>query len=107
MVPLGNAGLYFRDRSNFYTWAAQTPAPLPLTVKAGLIYQNVGPAKLALLSTGSTTPIERISVPPEQKDHKIKLQPRAAGLHKIEFSDRTGGTMLSWPEGTAWTIPAG
>src|SRR5207247_1270321 len=106
-VPAGNAGLYYRDRSTFYTWAAKPPAPLALTVKGGLLYQNLGDVKLTLYQAGATEPVDRMSVTPDQKEHVVRLQPRALGLHRVEVSDRTAGTSLSWPAGTAWTIPAG
>jgi hypothetical protein len=107
VVPAGTVDAYFRDRFVFYTWAAKSPAALLLTVKAGLIYQNLGPTKLALSATGSSGEPERTSVSPDRKEHAVRLQPRAGGLHRLEVSDRTAGTALSWPPGTPWVVPAG
>ncbi len=104
-VPAGSAGLYFRDQATFYTWVEKAPALLPLTVKAGLIYQNVGAARLSLHRGG--TIVARSAVPPDQKEYPVRFRPRAAGLHRAQLSDRTGGTILTWPAGTPWTVPAG
>jgi hypothetical protein len=106
-VPAGTIDAYFRDRSVFYTWAAKPPAALPLTVRGGLVYQNLGPSKLALSGVGSAEEPERTSVPPDRKEHAVRLQPRAGGLHRLELSDRTAGTSLSWPAGTRWVVPTG
>jgi hypothetical protein len=106
VVP-GNAGLSFRDRSIFYTWAAKSPAPLPLSVKAGLLYQNLGDAKLTLAHVGTTASVDQTTVAPDQKEHAVQFQPRDSGLYRVEIADRTAGTSLSWQAGTAWTIPAG
>jgi hypothetical protein len=105
-VPTGIAGMYFRDRSVFYTWSAG-PAALPLTVKAGLIYQNLGSARVSLHRAGVADATEPAAIAPDQKEHAIKLQPHVAGLHQVVVSDRTAGTSLSWPAGTPWVIPAG
>src|SRR5262249_24510350 len=56
---------------------------------------------------GSGGEPERTTVPPDQKEHAVRLQPRASGLHRLEVSDRTAGTFLSWPAGTGWAIPTG
>lgn len=106
-VAAGTAGLYFRDRAVFYTLAGQPPAALPLSIKGGLLYQNLGPAKLALSAVASAAQTERLVVPPDQKEHALRLQPRVSGLHRLDVTDRTAGTSLSWPAGTPWTIPAG
>lgn len=107
VVPTGAAGLYFRNSLNFYTWSDEKPVAVPLTVKAGLIYQMVGDARLSLFRDGEADAVTKIAVLPDQKEHAIRLLPRASGLHRIEFSDRSGGTILSWPAGTPWTIPTG
>lgn len=106
-APLGDAGLYFRNQAAFYIWTSESPGSLPLKVKAGLIYQHVGNVKLSLSRIGATTRVDRTSVAPDQKPHAVNLQMNTAGLHKVEVSDRSGGTALSWPEGKPWTIPAG
>lgn len=106
-VPLGTAGLYLRNSLTFYTWVGEKPAEIPLTVKAGLIYQNVGDARLSLHREGEPEAGAKHAAPPDQKEHNLRLQPRAAGLHRVEFADRSGGTLLTWPAGVPWTIPAG
>lgn len=109
-VPTGSAGLYLRNTLNFYTWvnegAKEEPAGLPLTVKAGLIYQSVGDARLRLFRVGEAEPVAKAAAPPDQKEYEIHLQPRQPGLHRVEFADRSGGTLLSWPAGTPWTLSA-
>jgi hypothetical protein len=101
-VPAGNPGLYFRDRAVFSTWSAKAGSLLPLRIKAGLLYQHVGPARVSLHGEG----IRRV-LPPDKKERTIRLNPRTPGLHRVEVTDRTGGTILSWPAGTRWVIPAG
>lgn len=110
-VPLGSAGLYFRNSLTFYTWVSgqtgKRPAEIPLSVKAGLIYQNVGDARVGLHREGEAAAVSKSAVPPDLKEHELRLQPRMAGLHRVEFADRSGGTLLTWPTGIPWTIPAG
>jgi hypothetical protein len=106
-VPRGDAGLYFRDRSVFYTWTMQPPAALAVTAQGGLIYQNVGDVKLTLLRARGADPADRITIAPDRQEHAVLLQPHFAGLHRVEVSDRTGGTTLTWPAESPWTIPTG
>lgn len=106
-VPAGTAGLYFRDRSVFHTWVADPAEPVALTVKGGLIYQNLGDAKLTLSGPGAAAPAGRAAVPPDQKEHAVLLKARAAGLHRVEAADRSAGTSITWPAGRPWVIPAG
>lgn len=103
----GDAGLYFRNRSVFYTWADKASFSLPLIIKGGLIYQNVGNVKVSLFRPDVVVPSERKSVIPDQKAHSVGLQLSTAGLHQVEVTDRSGGTALSWPDGKPWSIPAG
>lgn len=106
-VPIGSAGLYFRDHPVFYTWATGPTAAFSLMVKAGLLYQNLGNARLSLHRAGAEEASDKTKVPPDQKEHAVQLKASAAGLHQVVLSDRTAGTSLSWPDGTPWTIPAG
>jgi hypothetical protein len=106
-VPAGSAGLYFRGRARFYTWVAAPPAALPLTVKSGVIQDNVGNARLSLHRVGTAEAADRAAVPPDGKEHAVRLRPAASGLHRVELSDGTAGTALSWPAGMPWTVPAG
>lgn len=105
-APVGSAGLYFRDSPVFYTWATGKEA-VSLTVKAGLIYQNLGNARVSLHRVGAVDAVDQTALPPDQKERVIRLQTSAAGLHRVSITDRSAGTSLSWPEGTPWTIPAG
>jgi hypothetical protein len=106
-VPAGNMGAYLRDRAIFYTRIAEPPEALALTVKGGLIYQNLGPAKIALFRAGATEATERSTVPPDQKEHAIRLRPQATGLHRVEMLDRSSGTTVTPPTGIPWTIAVG
>lgn len=106
-VPPGNAGLYFRDRPSFYTWAVEKTEDLEFKAKAGLIYQNVGDARLSLRRPSEVESPGFAAVPPDQKERQVTLRMRGVGLQRLELSDRTGGTILAWPAGTPLTIPAG
>lgn len=107
MVPAGDAGLFYRDKSVFYTWAAKPSQALPVTVKGGVLYQNLGELKLELVPVGATENVVRATFPPDQKVHPFDLVPRSAGLHRVDVSDRSAGNAVTWAAGTPWTIPCG
>lgn len=104
-VPAGDPGLFYRDNSVFYTWAANPPAAIPITVKGGILYQNLGEVKLALVPAGAADKADRTTFPPDQKEHPLELKPRSAGLHRVEVADRSAGMVVTWGAGTPWTIP--
>jgi hypothetical protein len=106
-MAIGSAELYFRNRAVFYTWGDKAPPDLPLTVKPGLIYQNVGPARLSLHQRGASEAVGRAVLPPDRKEHLVRLQANGPGLHRVELADRSAGTALSGPAGMRWAIPAG
>lgn len=104
-VPAGNPGLYFRNRALFYTWGDEKPAALSLTIKPGLLYQNVGKTQVSLRRPGTTA--DAVVLPPDKKEHAVHLKQPASGLLQVEVTDGSAGTTLSWPAGTKWVIPIG
>ncbi len=105
-VPQGNAGIYLRGVRDFWTWIDQEPAALKLTGRAGIIYPNRGPAKVDLypLAEVESKAVAHFEIPPDKGDHVVELKTRFAGLHRIEVSDGTQGTLISWADGMPMTI---
>ncbi len=105
-VPRGNAGIYLRGVRDFWTWIDKEPATIKLTGQAGIIYPSRGTAKVALfpLAEAELKSVAHFEIPPDKADHAIELPTKFPGLHRIEVSDATQGTLITWPDGTPMTI---
>jgi hypothetical protein len=105
-VVKGNAGIYLRGVRDFWTWAEQTPAILALTGKAGIIYPVRGTAKVELYpaAEAESKSVARAEIEPDKAVHAIELKTSFVGLHRIEVSDATQGTQITWPDGMPMTI---
>jgi hypothetical protein len=105
-VSPGNMGTLGRGTRQFYTWTEKTPAALALQVTAGLIYQNRGPAKLALYPKAETEgkAVDQAEVAPDKTERGVQLRTTLAGLQRLEVSDGTAGTRVRWQDGVAMTV---
>jgi len=105
-VKRGNAGNYLRGVRDFWTWVEKEPAALPLTGSSGIIYTNRGTAKVEFypLAEAEMKPVQHIEIEPDKQKHAFTLQTRFPGLHRIEVSDSTQGTLIEWPDGMPMTI---
>ena len=105
-VPRGNAGIYLRGVRDFWTWIEKQPATITLTGKAGIIYPTCGHAKVDLypLAEAESKAVAHFEIPPDKADHVIELKTAFPGLHRIEVSDGTQGTLISWPDGMPMTL---
>ena len=105
-VPQGNAGIYLRGVRDFWTWIAKEPATIKLTGKAGIIYPSRGTAKVDLypLAEVESKAVAHFEIPPDKVDHAIEFKTSFPGLHRIEVSDATQGTLISWSDGMPMTI---
>lgn len=105
-VPRGNAGIYLRGVRDFWTWIDTEPATIHLTGRAGMIYPDRGTAKVALypLAEAELKSVAFFEIPPDKADHAIELPTKFPGLHRIEVSDATQGTLITWPDGTPMTL---
>lgn len=104
--PAGSTGLYSRGTRSYYTWIADPAQPLKLTVRAGLVYGNRGPARFALYPAAETLgqAVAHAEVPPDKTEHPITLKTTFTGLHRIEVTDAAAGTAVTWPEGMPMTL---
>ncbi len=105
-VPTGSMGLYSRGVRTYFTWIDQAPATLELKAKAGVIYGNRGAASLALYPAAEVEgkAVARATVPPDKQAHDVALKTASAGLHRLEVSDQTAGTTVTWPEGLTMMV---
>ena len=103
---LGTMGLYSRGVRNFFTWVSNAPATLNLNVQAGIIYTNLGPASLKLFPAAEPQllSVASATVAPDKMTNAIALNTTYTGLHRIEVSDATAGTLVTWPNGTPMTV---
>lgn len=101
----GSLGLYSRGVRNVFVWM-EKPGTLALTVKAGLIYDNRGPAKLALYPTAEPEgkAVAQAEVAPDKKERPVELKTTFAGLHRVEISDGSAGTSVTLPDGLPATV---
>jgi hypothetical protein len=107
-VTGGTRTLFTRGDHTYFTWVEKAPATLTLPVKAGLIYQTSGNAKFALLPNADPElkASAQVEAPPDRQEHSLELKTPFAGLHRLQLSDRTAGTSITWPDGLALTVPA-
>jgi hypothetical protein len=105
-VPRGNAGLYLRGVRDFWTWVAQAPGQIALTAKGGVIYTDRGPVRMELYPVAEPEgkAVASAEIPPDKAAHPVTLSTRYDGLHRIEVSDDTQGTVIEWPPGMPMTI---
>ncbi|MBK8095233.1 MAG: DUF4838 domain-containing protein [Verrucomicrobiaceae bacterium] len=105
-VPRGNAGIYLRGVRDFWTWIEKEPATLKLTGTAGIIYADRGTAKVELypLAEAELKSVHHAEIEPDKQKQVMHLETRFPGLHRIEVSDSSQGTLIEWPEGMPMTI---
>lgn len=105
-VPRGSAGSYLRGVRHFWTWVDKEPATLHLTGQAGIIYRNLGMAKVALfpLAEAELKSVAHFEIPPDKTERPFTLATKFPGLHRIEVSDATQGTEITWPDGMPMTL---
>jgi hypothetical protein len=102
----GNLGIYSRGNRTYLIWVAKAPATLKLQARAGIVYGNRGPARLALYPAAEVEgkAVAEASIAPDRQDHDISLTTTFTGLHHLTVSDATAGTALTWPDGLPVTL---
>jgi len=105
-VSRGNAGIYLRGVRDFWTWIDKEPATLTLSGTAGIIYGNRGTAKIEFypLAEAELKSVAHLEIEPDKLPHELKLETKFPGLHRIEVSDATQGTLIEWPDGMPMTV---
>ena len=95
-----------RGSQDFYTWVEKAPATITLQTRAGLIYTNLGAADINLYPSAETfgASVARTEVAPDKEMREIQLKTTFQGLHRINVSDQSAGTQVSWPEGMPMTV---
>lgn len=106
VAKAGNFGTYSRGSRTYFTWITKAPATLRVKAKAGLIYGNRGPAKLALYPAQEPEgkAVAHAEVAPDKEEKSVELKTTFAGLHRLEVSDGSAGTAVSFAEGTPVTL---
>jgi hypothetical protein len=97
---------YTRGETAFYTWVQNPPATIPLQVRAGIVYNNQGNASLTLYPSAETlgNSVDEKFVAPDKKTHDLSLATKFQGMHRIDVSDKSTATALSWAAGTPMTL---
>jgi transposase len=98
----GKTGPYQRGTRDYWLWVEKAPVTLPISAQAGLVYANRGTAKLALypLAEAEGKSVAYAEAPPDKTVHELRLETKFTGLHRLEVSDSSQGTLITWPEGT-------
>jgi hypothetical protein len=65
-----------------------------------------GTAKLELYpaAEAEAKSVAHAKIEPDKADHAIELKTTFSGLHRIEVTDSTQGTLISWQDGLPMTI---
>ena len=95
-----------RGRQTFYTRVDAAPAEVKLKVTGGLIahYRDRGNVKIDLWKIGGasqtgereTLAAQDRSVPPDGKEHAVKLTVKEPGLYKLTVDDGMDRTLVTW-----------
>lgn len=102
----GSMGLYSRGLRTYFTWVAKEPATIELRGKAGIVYQNRGPAKLDLFPVAEPEgkSVAHAEVTPDKAEHPLTLKTTFGGLHRVEATDSGAGTSVGWAAGVPMTV---
>jgi hypothetical protein len=112
-VPPGTFGAG-RGRQTFYTRVDAVPATIELQVTGGLIahYRDRGNVRIGLTKLGGasqtgereTLVAEDRSVPPDGKEHTVKLAVKESGLYRLTLDDGNDRTLMEWKSPLPLTI---
>jgi Domain of unknown function (DUF4838) len=105
-VTPGTFGNYSRGVRNWLLWVERKPATISVKVRAGLIYNSRGDARIALYPAAEVEgkAVDGAAVKPDKQEHTVKLKTGFGGLHRLEVSDRTAGTAITWPDNLPLTL---
>jgi len=105
-VETGNMGIYTRGVQSYYTWIEKSPATIHLQVKAGIVYDSRGPAKVDLYPAAEPElkGVAHVEIAPDKQEHAVELPTSFTGLQRIEIGDETAGTAVTWPEELPLTV---
>lgn len=94
----GNLGTLQRGNGSYWTWINKAPAELRLRVTAGLVYQNQGPAHVALYPLAETQglSVSEAEAAPDKQPHELVLKTAFTGLHRIELQDHRAGSRIEF-----------
>jgi hypothetical protein len=99
-------GLYSRGTRTYFTWVEKGQKSVQMKVKAGIVYGNRGPAKLALYPAAEPEgkAVAHAEVPPDREQRDVTQATQFTGLHRIEVNDSAAGTSVDFAPGTPLTV---
>lgn len=77
-------------------------------VAGGMAYTNRGNVELRLFSDEHPLldePVDSAMIEPDKRSRRVKLSSPYNGAHRLEISDGSGGTRVSWPAGQKAALP--
>lgn len=103
-----------RGKQTFYTRVDRAPAVLEMRVTGGLIahYRDRGNVRIELWKIGNarqagernTLVSEDRSVPPDGKEHDVRLEVKEPGLYRLTLDDGNDRTLFQWNSPLPLTI---
>ena len=105
-VEAGSMGTFTRGPQTYYTWIEQAPADIHLKAKAGLIYDALGPARVEFYPAAEPEmkSVAHVELVPDKLERAVDLQTNFTGLHRIEITDQTAGTAVTWSGDLPMTV---
>jgi hypothetical protein len=104
-VPAGTLGAS-RGTQTFYTRVDSVPATIDLLITGGLIehYRNRGNIRIELYKIGGASQTgenetlagQDKSVPPDGKEHEVKVEVKEPGLYRLTADDGHDRTLIKW-----------
>ncbi len=113
-LPMPNELNAGRGVQAFLTYIEKAPRDIELKITGGLIahYRDRGNVKIAVMKLGGasatgekeTLVASDRSVPPDGKEHVVKLTVKEPGLYRVTVSDGNDRTQVKWPTDLPLTI---
>jgi hypothetical protein len=105
-VSRGTRTLKLRGKQRFEL-AFDAPTTLVLGVRAGMVRDRKSPLKLTLCAAGSGAEACQVKLAPADKlAQSVSFEVPQPGQYRLLVEDSRQGAELSWPAGTALSIPA-
>jgi hypothetical protein len=105
-IPRGTRTLRLRGKQRFEV-AFDAATTLVLGVRAGMVRGGKRPVKLTLCAAGSVASTCQVKLAPaDKRAQSVSFDVPGPGQYRLLVEDSRQGVQLTWPAGTALSIPA-
>lgn len=98
-----------RGMNRIYLFGDKEKSEFEFIVQGGMVYKDRGDVEIRLFSDEHPIldePVDSVTLKPDKSSQRVKLSSPYGGAHRLEISDGSGGTRVSWPAGQKAAFPA-